>query len=112
MKRRFALVIALFLIITSQIFPAKIYAFTPYPQTAYAREFIEKCDGQEWFIDEVERLLNVREKSLNTINSRDDFVFIEIFGLKDKGIAGVLPRAIGELYNLRELFLSGNELTG
>lgn len=32
-------------------------AATPAPRTAYAAAFLAACDGQGWFIDEVERLL-------------------------------------------------------
>ena len=28
------------------------------PQTEYAAEFIEKCEGEEWYLNEIERLLN------------------------------------------------------
>ena len=100
------------LILTLTLIPFNAYAFTPSPRTAYAREFISKCDGQQWFIDEVERIMNVQEKTLNTIKSRADFEYIVSFGLKSKSINGVLPRAFGELYNLRSIFLADNRLTG
>lgn len=32
--------------------------FTPNPQTEYAKRFIAACEGQAWFINEIERLLN------------------------------------------------------
>jgi len=112
MKKPLTLLITITVLATAFAFPIPAYAFTPDPQTAYAREFIEKCDGQQWFIDEVERMLNVQEKTLDTIKSRADFEYIITFGLRNKVLEGVIPRAFGELYNLRDIFLSENNLTG
>jgi len=86
--------------------------FTPSPQTAYARQFIELSDGQQWFINEVERMLNLHERTLDTISSRADLEHIVSFGLRDQGISGTLPRAFGELFNLRQIFLAENNLSG
>ena len=100
------------LILTPLLLRSTARGFVPDPQTAYAREFIDKCDGQQWFIEEVERMLNIQEKTLDTIDSRADFDYIISFGLKNSGISGKLPRAFGELHNLRSIFLSENSLTG
>ena len=112
MKKLAHIIVALVLIAANIAVPLPSNAFTPNPQTAYAREFIQKSDGQQWFINEVERILNVQEKTLDTIVSRADFEYVISFGLHKKGITGKLPRAFGELYNLREIFLSENNLTG
>lgn len=88
----------------------KIYALNP--QTDYAKEWIGKCEGQTWFMDEVERLLNQKGKSINTIASREDFSCIFALGLADRGISGHIPPAVGELTCLRYLYLAGNELSG
>lgn len=86
--------------------------FTPNPQTAYAAQFIQRCDGQRWLINEVERLLNSEQKTLNTVTSAADFAGIKSIGLKDADITGSIPSALGELTELRYLFLSGNHLSG
>ena len=39
--------------------------FTPNPQTEYAKRFIAACDGQTWFINEIERLLNAQQRTLD-----------------------------------------------
>jgi Leucine-rich repeat (LRR) protein len=82
------------------------------PQTPYAREFLEKCEGQIWFIDALEMILNSQAKSLNTITSRNDFENVITLGLANQGIEGIVPQAIGELFNLRYLYLSQNKLHG
>ena len=86
--------------------------FVPAPKTAYAQQFVQKCEGQQWFLDEVERLLNAEQKTVNTITSAADLVSIKGLGLRDADITGVIPSAIGELTELRYLFLSGNHLSG
>lgn len=88
----------------------KIYELEP--QTDYAKEFITKCEGQTWFIDEIENLLNKKGKSICTVNSRDDFATIYVINLSDRGINGQIPSAIGELYQLRYLYLAHNDLGG
>ncbi|MDR2889480.1 MAG: hypothetical protein LBV33_06550 [Lachnospiraceae bacterium] len=88
----------------------KIYTLAP--QTDYARTFIDKCEGQTWFIDEMEKLLNLKGKSVNTIASRDDLSTIYAIGLADRGLTGTIPAAIGELSNLKYLYLANNRLEG
>ncbi|WP_312648432.1 S-layer homology domain-containing protein [Aminipila sp.] len=97
------------------ILPISVQAdssFTPHPRTAYAQTFISLCDGQQWFINEIERILNQEQKTLDTVTSNADFKNITSIGLKDAGITGRIPRAIGQLINLQNLFLSGNKLSG
>ena len=81
-------------------------------QTDYAREFLTKCEGQTWFIDEVENLLNQKGKSICTVSSKDDFAAIYALNLSGRGISGQIPLAIGELYQLRYLYLANNNLSG
>ena len=88
----------------------KIY--TKNPQTPYAKEFIEKCDNQTWFMDEIENLLNLKGKSINTINSQKDFATIYAIGLADRGVSGKMPAGIGELSRLQYLYLANNDLGG
>ena len=86
--------------------------FVPNPQTSYAATFVQLCDGQQWFIDEVERLLNIQEKSIDTLTSKNDLNHIVTFGMQGKGISGAVPRALGEFRNLKHIFLGNNELSG
>jgi len=86
--------------------------FTPNPTTAYAGDFISKCEGQQWFMNAVEKILNQNQKTINNLNSASDLDIIKSLGLKDAGVTGVLPAAIGELHQLQYLFLSGNHLSG
>ena len=81
-------------------------------QTAYAAEFLGKCDGQAWFIEEVERILNSNQMTINRLKNSSELDIIKSIGLKNKDIEGEIPRAIGELGELRTLFLSGNNLSG
>ena len=102
-------------VLTTQIFLAisSLAAdFAPHPQTPYATNFIAACEGQKWFINEVERLLNSEQKTLDTITAASDFDHIKSIGLKDQNITGKIPPAIGELKELRYLFLPGNHLSG
>ncbi|MCL1874108.1 MAG: S-layer homology domain-containing protein [Clostridiales bacterium] len=92
-----------------------IYAaedFDPHPSTAYAGEFIAKCEGQQWFINEVEKQLNLEEKTINNATGTAYFNSIVSLGLTDKGVTGKLPKAIGELKELKHIFLSKNQLEG
>lgn len=87
-------------------------AFIPKGTTAYAKDFIANCEGQQWFIDEVERLLNANQKTINNLNSSADLNVIKALGFADKNITGKIPKAIGELKELQYLFLNGNHLSG
>lgn len=86
--------------------------FTLDPQTDYAKEFIEKCESQAWFIDEIENMLNLKGKSVNTINSQKDLATIYVMNLTNRGISGQIPTAIGELVHLKYLYLADNKLSG
>ena len=119
-SRKLSVLLCIAMIFTG-LFPVAAFAadtsdtedtsFTPQPQTSYAAEFINKCEDQQWFIDEVERLLNKEQKTLDTIESSSDLDVIKAIGLQDHEITGKIPEAIGELRELRYLFLSGNELS-
>jgi Leucine-rich repeat (LRR) protein len=87
----------------------KIYTLNP--QTDYAKEFVDKCEGQTWFMDEIENILNLKGKSINTINSKQDFSTIYAITLTDRNISGKIPRAIGELSQLEYLYLGNNNLS-
>ena len=108
-------ILVLSLILTTS-FPINSFGtnggFQADPKTAYSKYFISACEGQSWFLNEVERLLNVQEKSINTINSKDELTYIKSIGLSGKGISGKIPKAVGELEGLEHLFLSGNKLEG
>lgn len=106
-----ALVFALLMALIPPAYAAQS-GYTPAPQTAYAEFFVEKSEGQQWFLNEVERLLNAEQKTLDTVESASDFRHIQSLGLRDRGIVGKIPAAIGELAELRYLFLSGNQLSG
>lgn len=86
--------------------------FTVNPQTDYAKEFVSKCEGQRWFIDEIENLLNRRGKTVNAIKGQRDFAAIYALCVENRGVYGRIPRAIGELSQLRYLFLTDNHLEG
>jgi len=86
--------------------------FVPRPRTDYARHFIDRSDGQQWFLDAVETILNVHAMSINTIASQADLDTVISVGLFDVGITGRIPRAIGELRNLQFLHLGRNNLSG
>lgn len=86
--------------------------FVPQPQTAYSTEFVRQCEGQQWFIDELERLLNANQKSIDTLTGPEELAVITSLGFAGGGIEGRIPAAIGELKELRNLFLAGNGLSG
>jgi len=91
---------------------ASSVVFTPDPKTVYAAEFISKSEGQSWFLNEVERLLRLEQKSINTLDGVADLKNIRALGFEGHGITGKIPEAIGELTNLEYLFLGGNHFDG
>ena len=93
--------------------PDRVHAadFVYSPTTSYASGFKDKCEGQQWFINEIERLLNQQGKTLNTITSQYDLNDIYALGFAGMDSITTIPRAIGELKNLRHLFLSNNRIT-
>lgn len=115
MRRKY---IFLFLIAVFMIFIAStaVFAeqkdFLPNPKTAYSKKFIKQCQGEYWFMNEIERLLNFEQKSINTIESGADFKYIKSIGMADRDIKGKIPTAIGELSELEYLFLNGNRFSG
>ncbi len=111
-KRLVGIVLALALVCTFLPWHAHAADFTPDPQTAYATQFVSECEGQQWFINEVERLLNAEQKSINTIASNADLDRITSLGFANRNITGHIPTAIKEFTELRYLFLSGNQLSG
>jgi hypothetical protein len=96
--------------ISTPVITEKLY--DPDPQTTYAEYFIAQCEGQKWFMDEVEYLLNLKGKSINTLQSKEDFITLYSIDLTNRGVSGEIPPAIGELYELKYLYLSGNNLSG
>lgn len=84
--------------------------YTLAPQTEYAVTFIEKCEGETWFMNEIENLLNLQGKSINIINSNKDFDNIYAIGLTNRGLSGRIPTAVNELLSLKYLYLDGNSL--
>jgi hypothetical protein len=81
-------------------------------QTAYAKQFVADSEGQQWFLDEIERILRDNQQTLNQLTGRSDLRIVKSIGLRDRAISGVMPKAIGELEELQYLFLSGNRLSG
>ena len=86
----------------------KIYTIDP--KSEYAITLIERCEGEQWFIDALENLLNQQGKSINYISSQKDLETIYAIDLRNRGISGRIPRAIGELRQLRYLYLTENNL--
>lgn len=86
--------------------------FVADPQTPYAKEFLQKCDGERWFINLTEKLLNREQKSINTLRDKTELDNITSIGASGQKISGKIPPAIGEFQNLENLFLSGNALSG
>ena len=86
----------------------KIYTIDP--KSEYAIALIERCEEEKWFIDALENLLNQQGKSINWISSQKDLETIYAIDLRNRGIRGRIPRAIGELKQLRYLYLANNHL--
>jgi len=86
-------------------------SFVPNPRTAYAQQFIALSDGQQWFMDLVEQTLNISARSINTLASSNDLNIITSLA-SNQPVTGTLPRAIGELTQLRYIFLPGLGITG
>ena len=57
--------------------------FVPNPQTPFATQFIQRSEGQQWFMDEVESILNIHAMSINTIATQADLDTIISIGLFD-----------------------------
>ena len=112
-------ILAIILVITMQIaltvpaFAIDIGGtpFVPDARTAFALEFINKCDNQQWFMDAVERILNTSSLSINTIKSAADLSSVVALTAIDKD-PKTLPAAIEYLNELRYLFLGSSGLTG
>jgi hypothetical protein len=81
------------------------------PVTAFAARFIADCEGQQWLLDETERLLNMKQTSIDYLEPAV-LEAITSIGLEGRGIEGRLPKAIGYFTELEELLLSGNRLSG
>ena len=92
--------------------PLIVRTFIYNPQTPYATWFYNQAEEQMWLIDELENILNIQGKSMNTIESREDFESVYALGLANRRIEGKIPKAIGELYNLQYLYLGNNTLSG
>jgi len=86
--------------------------FVPNPKTAYAGSFLVKADGQQWFLDAVEQVLNLSARSINTLNSAADLNIVTALSANKITSTGSLPPAIGELRKLRFLFLGDVNLSG
>lgn len=87
-----------------------IYASTP--KTEYSKKFISMCEGEKWFIDEINTSLEYENKSIYDIKNKEELKNIHTVGIYNKSIVGKIPSAIGELYNLEYLYLGKNELGG
>ncbi|MDR1572082.1 MAG: leucine-rich repeat domain-containing protein [Clostridiales Family XIII bacterium] len=117
--RATAFVAALVIAVASQPFSQMAAdAAVPYvpgkersPITAFAAQFIADCEGQQWLLDETERLLNMKQASIDYL-APDMLHTVTSIGLESRGIAGKIPKAIGHFTELTELLMSGNRLSG
>ena len=83
------------------------------PQTAYAAEFLDKCEGQQWFMELVEGVLNISGRSIYTLRDKGDLDTVISLATATQPVAGSrLPAAVGELTELRYLYLGGAGLSG
>jgi hypothetical protein len=85
---------------------------TPNPQTPFAESFLRDCDGQYWFMNAVEDILNKQGKSINSLTSKTDLADITAIGLTGQSLTGHIPPAIGNISDLRFLYLAKNNLSG
>ena len=109
MKKLSTVILAIYLF---AIIPFGMFMPAAAAATSYSAEFTSLCEGQEWFIDEIERQLNIQEKTIDTIKNAKDFEHIVALELTGRGIAGKIPAAVGQLKNLKYLHLSQNNLYG
>jgi Leucine-rich repeat (LRR) protein len=79
------------------------------PETTYGKTFLTMCQGEQWFIDQIETFLNTEQKSINTIQNQNDLNHITALGHHSG--AAKIPEAIGELKKLKALYLSDNQIT-
>ena len=87
-KRIFLVVLAVAMLIAIPAQPYQVRAadyggipFVANPQTAYAGQFIALCDGEQWFLNVMESILNVHAMSINTIASQVDLDRVISVGL-------------------------------
>ena len=84
----------------------------PSGASAYGTSFYNACEGQQWFINEVECVLNQQQMTISKLGNASDLDIIKSLGFANRNISGKIPAAIGELHELQYLFLSGNQLIG
>ena len=117
-RKALAFAAALILLIAAQPAGLEARAAVPYrpgeehsPVTAFARQFIEDCEGERWLLDETERLLNMKQASIDYLAPAmlED---ITSLGLRDRGVEGRIPKAVGHFTGLTELLMPGNRLSG
>ncbi len=109
-KRKFKIYITIVLI-TIQIFVV-IKRTDVYGNTSYSQKFIDLCEGEEWFIEEVEKLLIQQGLSIDKLQSKDDLNNIYSLGIYNKDIQGKIPKAMGEFQNLENIYFAENQLEG
>ncbi len=80
--------------------------------TEYSRQFINMCQGEEWFIEEISKIVRQQGKDINKLKSKEDFNSIYSIGLQNKGIEGKIPKGICELYNIQNIYLGDNNISG
>ena len=81
------------------------------PVTPLAREFIDASQGQQWLLNEFERILNQQGTTIDRLTQRD-LDRVTSLGFQGRNIEGFIPRSIGHFRNLEYLFMSGNRLSG